>query len=122
MKGCSEVLRERGEAHLEGQPYMRDLGGHLQREDQLEDGLSHRLLDDPSDLDPRPVSEIFEGEGRLDLQLRYAQDPAPLTLLGLSGCRHEHTDAKSYERNELAGAHYLNGNSFTMWQVPQALV
>ncbi len=53
----------------------------------------------------------------------YAQDFAPLTFLRLSRCRHEHTDAKTYKRNEPAVvAHHLNGNSFTIWHVPQAPV
>ena len=83
--------REGDEDRLERQPYSRDLRGHVQREDQLEDRLSLRLLDNPSDLNSRPVPEIIEGEGRLDLQLRHAQDRARLAFLSFAGRRHQQT-------------------------------
>ena len=74
--------RERHEDHLQRQTYSRDLRGHAQRENELENALYLRPLDDSIDLYPRPAAKVVERERRLDLQFRHAQERTCFAFLG----------------------------------------
>src|SRR4030095_11577047 len=75
------VVTERREGGLERHAKARDRRRHIEREDHLEDCLASLALDFAIHFDTRRAEQVLDRPGRLDLELRSAEEHAArLTL------------------------------------------
>lgn len=100
------------EDRLKREANSRDLRGHIEREDPLEDRFPRHSLDLSSNLDPRPAEQVFGRECRLNFRLRRAEKRARAASLRGSrrrqgNVRYEHRDGDDRAVGRLTVAPFL---------------